>query len=82
MFEVTFFAWLIQEIDIGFVGFTAGAVAFNCELCTGLMFGANLRFPVSISEKHASELKKPHARSPDPSTMALLIQRIWNILFT
>ena len=33
-------------------------------------FGVNISEPVSISEKQASELKKPQARLPEPLTIA------------
>ena len=66
-------AGAIQARDIGLIEFPedlfAGAEA-SCGVAAGAMFGENLREPVSISEKQALELKNPHARSPDPLTMA------------
>jgi hypothetical protein len=66
-------AGAIHARDIGLTEFPedlcAGADA-SCGVATGVIFGENFREPVSISEKQALELKNPHARSPDPLTMA------------
>jgi hypothetical protein len=67
-------AGVIQARDIGLTelpdDLCAGAVA-SCGVAAGaVMFGVNFNEPVSISEKQALELKNPHARSPEPFTIA------------
>ena len=52
-----------------------GAEFWACSL----RFEENSREPVLISEKQAAELKKPHARLPEPFAIAWLIQSAWNM---
>jgi hypothetical protein len=60
-------AFGVEDTGAVIAGWDFACVRFESSLKS---FGVNIRGPVSISEKQASELKKPQARLPEPLTMA------------